>query len=195
MGSGRHHHSTFQRGFSVAALEMGCSSNELYLNSSSSKGLVFLWTSRFLIGRTSTCRIHNSVCRTLVSLQHKANNLGSADFSVDNCRVVRVLSTGFSTNPCASWAGSAGTKKPCRRSCDRVWGRGRCNRRCLRTCWSRFRKQLLALVPRAGTCPCRRRSPCGSCSGGVDRIGRPACAGFVHQRFFAVLASAWHRRF
>ena len=101
-----------------------CSSTELYLNSSSSKVWVFLWINHFFLCKTEACNLYNGVCDTLVETLHKANNQGPAGFSVDNCRVVPFLPTGFSTTP--GWTGVQGAdgKKPVAASCDGFGGAG-----------------------------------------------------------------------
>ena len=189
----------FSAFFGVAALEVSCSSNRLYLNSSSSKGLIFLWTSLFFIGTTRTCRIHKSVCRTLVCVQRKANNFGPVGFSVDNCRVMRFLSTGFSTISCGSTVGVL-TKKPAAEPAAGFCSEGRPTGAACAPVGVCLRKRWLARVPRLGTCPCHPGSPCGPdglgrAGGCGERACRPACAAIAHQKFFAVPAPASHRRF
>lgn len=199
MGFGHDSLRAFERFFGVAALEVSCSSNKLYLNSSSSKVLVFLWTSLLFIGVTRTCRIHKSVCHTLVCVQRKANNFGPVGFSVDNCRVMRFLPTGFSTSPPGpSWV--VQTKKPAAEPAAGFCGEGRPTGVACAPVGVCLRRRLLARVPGVGACPCHHGSPCGPddlgrAGGCGEHACRPACAAIAHQKFFAVPAPASHRRF
>lgn len=100
----------------------GYSLKALYINSSSSRERLFVWTSAFSSTLTRTCVAAKYVGRRAQSAGLADNNFLAAAFSVDNCLVVPEICPGLSTAawgcdpllvswPCTAPSGAGPSKK------------------------------------------------------------------------------------